>query len=353
VIPRARVAPAVALLAFVAVYVATYPVRMPSAQPADSQPTTSAENPRGVLGIDPKTGQRYIKLSGHGSPTIDVACDGKRWTLPPLSRSEERAVYEVTQNVAEEMLNAVECRLFLADQDVPVSRQQLWAAWAGGPRGAHAPQVLVGQVIDVLDANTILVNLGDRAEAVRYIGIVAKEATQPVRSVESKRSESVEANRQLVARQPIRLELDVQERDRDGRLLAYVYVADQMVNAELVRRGTAEVMTIPPNMRHRELFVTLEQEARDQKRGMWADPEEPTTPTSAGTGPRLSTKARPGVPPDGIWTCPATQPIKGNFTTTSGERCIYHVPDGEFYGATKPDRCYATADDAQQDGCRR
>ena len=31
---------------------------------------------------------------------------------------------------------------------------------------------------------------------------------------------------------------------------------------------------------------------------------------------------RAGVPPQDAWTCPATNPIKGNFTTYSGERCI-------------------------------
>jgi hypothetical protein len=61
---------------------------------------------------------------------------------------------------------------------------------------------------------------------------------------------------------------------------------------------------------------------------------------------------RPGVPPKDARTCPVTQPIKGNFTTYSGERCIYHPPTGEFYGKTKPERCYATGDDARQDGCR-
>jgi hypothetical protein len=61
---------------------------------------------------------------------------------------------------------------------------------------------------------------------------------------------------------------------------------------------------------------------------------------------------RPGVPPEDARTCPVTQPIKGTFTTYSGERCIYHPPAGEFYGKTKPERCYATGDDARQDGCR-
>jgi len=62
---------------------------------------------------------------------------------------------------------------------------------------------------------------------------------------------------------------------------------------------------------------------------------------------------RPGVPPQSAWTCPVAQPIKGNFTTYSGERCIYHMLGGQFYGKTKPERCYATEAEAIQDGCRR
>ncbi len=61
---------------------------------------------------------------------------------------------------------------------------------------------------------------------------------------------------------------------------------------------------------------------------------------------------RAGSPPQDTWTCPATHPIKGNFTTSSGERCIYHPPGGEFYGKTKPERCYASGEEARQDGCR-
>ena len=48
----------------------------------------------------------------------------------------------------------------------------------------------------------------------------------------------------------VRLELDVRERDRYQRLLAYVYVGDLMVNAELVRLGYAHAVTVPPNVAH-------------------------------------------------------------------------------------------------------
>jgi hypothetical protein len=42
-------------------------------------------------------------------------------------------------------------------------------------------------------------------------------------------------------------------------------------------------------------------------------------------------------------------PIKGNFTTHSGEPCIHHV----LYDKTKPERCEVSEADAAKDGCRR
>ena len=70
----------------------------------------------------------------------------------------------------------------------------------------------------------------------------------------------------------VRLELDVRERDRYRRLLAYVYVGDVMVNAELVRLGYAHAMTVPPNVAHASRFVSLERQAREAGRGLWAIP---------------------------------------------------------------------------------
>ena len=58
------------------------------------------------------------------------------------------------------------------------------------------------------------------------------------------------------------------------------------------------------------------------------------------------------LPPISIIDCPNTHPVKGASSTSRGERCIYRVPGSDFYHKTKPERCYATARDAQQDGCR-
>jgi hypothetical protein len=62
---------------------------------------------------------------------------------------------------------------------------------------------------------------------------------------------------------------------------------------------------------------------------------------------------RPGIKASESGICPPSHPIKGNFTTYSGERCIYHLPGQRFYPKTKAEQCYATEEDARQDGCRK
>jgi micrococcal nuclease len=133
------------------------------------------------------------------------------------------------------------------------------------PDGA---QTLFGAVVRVVDGDTIHVQLGDRVEKVRYIGMNTPETHHPSRGEEPGGREATEVNRQLVDGQRVRLELDAQV--PDGRVLAYVWVGNVMVNAELVRRGYAQVMTIPPNVKHAELFVRLQREAREAGRGLWA-----------------------------------------------------------------------------------
>jgi micrococcal nuclease len=134
---------------------------------------------------------------------------------------------------------------------------------------SSAPGGLPATVVRIVDGDTIQVRIGDRLEKVRYIGMNAPEVHHPSKGEEPGGREASEVNRQLVGGQQVRLELDVQERDRYGRLLAYVWVGDTMVNAELVRRGYAQVMTIPPNVRYQQMFLKLQREAREAGRGLW------------------------------------------------------------------------------------
>lgn len=142
------------------------------------------------------------------------------------------------------------------------------SAWAGGAWAA-AGNALDGIVVKVVDGDTIHVRVGERVEKVRYIGVNTPEVHHPTRGEEPGGREARDVNRQLVGGQRVRLEMDVGARDRYGRLLAYVWVGDVMVNAELVRRGYAQVMTVPPNVRYQRLFLDLQRGAREAGRGLW------------------------------------------------------------------------------------
>ncbi len=72
----------------------------------------------------------------------------------------------------------------------------------------------------------------------------------------------------------VKLEYDVDHTDQYGRTLAYVYLEDgTFVNADLVKNGYAMVMTVPPNVKFADEFVKLQQEARENNRGLWGETE--------------------------------------------------------------------------------
>ena len=129
---------------------------------------------------------------------------------------------------------------------------------------------LEGTVVRVVDGDTIHVRLPDRVEKVRYIGVNTPEVHHPKKGEEPGGRAALDVNRTLVNGRRVRLETDVQARDRYGRLLAYVWIGELMVNAELVRRGYARTLEIPPNTDFADRFERLERRAREEGRGLWA-----------------------------------------------------------------------------------
>lgn len=138
--------------------------------------------------------------------------------------------------------------------------------------GGGGAGVGVGRVVKVVDGDTIHVQLGDTREKVRYIGIDTPETKDPRKPVQCYGQRASDFNEQLVGGESVRLVLDVQARDRYGRLLAYVYRVrdDLFVNAELARLGYAQPLTIAPDVRYAERFAALAREAREQGRGLWS-----------------------------------------------------------------------------------
>jgi len=116
----------------------------------------------------------------------------------------------------------------------------------------------------VIDGDTITIEGGYR---VRYIGIDAPEIHP---DLEAFGIEAREANRKLIAGKEVRLERDISETDKYGRLLRYVWVDDVLVEAELVRQGLAQAKTYPPDTKYRDYLEQMQAEAIEAGRGMWA-----------------------------------------------------------------------------------
>ncbi len=142
----------------------------------------------------------------------------------------------------------------------------------GGGAADDAPSGAAGRVVEVVDGDTIHVQLAGTREKVRYIGVDTPETKHPTKGVECYGQKASDFNAALVAGEQVRLVRDVEERDRYGRLLAYVYrVRDGLfINAELARLGYAQPLSIPPDVRHADRFAELAGQAREQGRGLWS-----------------------------------------------------------------------------------
>ena len=131
--------------------------------------------------------------------------------------------------------------------------------------------MLSGRVVSVADGDTIRARLASgRVERVRYIGIDTPELAHGGAPAECFADRARAVNERLVRDREVGLVRDVDERDRYGRLLAFVYAGGTFVNAELVRRGYADVLTVPPNVRYAGRFARLARTARREHRGRWA-----------------------------------------------------------------------------------
>lgn len=127
-------------------------------------------------------------------------------------------------------------------------------------------------VTKVIDGDTFWVNNGSEKFKVRFIGIDAPETRNSRGKLKGPYAkEAREYVQQLTENKWVKLELDVQKKDRYKRLLAYIYLLDgTFLNADLVKGGFAVVDTYPPNVKHTALFVKLQHQARESKKGVWA-----------------------------------------------------------------------------------
>ena len=171
----------------------------------------------------------------------------------------------------------------------------------------------VYKVVKVVDGDTIVLEGGT---TLRYIGIDTPEVSQ---GKECFAEDATKKNQELVEGKNVRLEKDVSEADRYGRLLRYVWVdlpsqgapaQGIFVNESLVREGYATAATYPPDVKYQNQFNQAEREAKTNGRGLWSacsntsttnTPQAATTPQStngSNCDPSYPTVCIPPSPPD-------------------------------------------------------
>lgn len=300
-------------------------------------------------------------------------------TNQPAKQEQKQEQQQEQKQETKQVSQAVQPTSALAEQK---SSGQLTQQQAKPAESKPKPAVSTIPVVvkRVIDGDTFETTINGKTERVRLIGVDTPESTK---TVEPYGKEASAFTKKQLTGKTVYLEKDVQERDKYGRLLAYVWleppskiddatIRQKMFNARLLLDGYANTMTIAPNVKYADKFRVYEREAREANRGLWAIPttqqqtasnkaasststsnkttsSSSTSNKTASNQPASANKPR-SVKGTGGYDCPPGYPVKGNINS-KGEK-IYHVPGGQFYDRTKPEYCFCTPADAEAAGFR-
>lgn len=140
------------------------------------------------------------------------------------------------------------------------------------------PNISFAKVTVVIDGDTIEIEGGAR---VRLIGIDTPETVDPNRPIGCYGKEASSFTKSQLEGKQIKLEKDISETDKYGRLLRYAWLGDNLFNELLVKEGYSQISTYPPDVKYQEKFLTAQTEARNQNKGLWSNAcQTPFTPVS-------------------------------------------------------------------------
>lgn len=174
------------------------------------------------------------------------------------------------------------------------------------PRGTPA------EVLEVVDGDTVKVDLGGIKTSVRIIGIDTPETVHPSKPVQCFGPEASRRARELLDGQTVGVEYDgTQGRlDKYGRVLAFLWLPDgRLYTTVMLQEGLAKEYTYSSGYKHRSEHLAAEQDARANGRGLWAastcDGDTDQTDPSSAKAPSAPPAPKPAPAP------PAPAPSTG------------------------------------------
>ncbi|MBU1683424.1 lamin tail domain-containing protein [Patescibacteria group bacterium] len=185
--------------------------------------------------------------------------------LPP------RSTHQLSQDVFKFSLNNGEETLFLYD---PAGNLIDKISWKDAPSGQWMINLdslsdgMSASVIRVVDGDTFVMDFMGKQMKVRMIGVDTPETVHPFKPIEFYGRQASDYLKNLLTGKSISLKFDYQKMDKYGRLLAYIYLDDLFVNAEIVKQGYGYAYTRFP-FKYLDDFVGYEEEAKENKVGIW------------------------------------------------------------------------------------
>lgn len=206
--------------------------------------------------------------------------------------------------------------------------------------------LISAEVTRVVDGDTINVRINGKEETVRLLLIDTPETVHPSQPVQPFGPEASNYVKDLLNGKNVQLEMDIGKRDKYGRLLAYLYVDEQMVNKMLLEKGLARVAYVfEPNTKYVDDFYEIQKQAQQQEIGIWSienyatekEFEDDVAVVQENTNEE-SVKITKGCT------------IKGNINS-KGEK-IFHTKESPSYKVTKPEEIFCTEEEAIEAGYR-
>lgn len=147
--------------------------------------------------------------------------------------------------------------------------------YAYGQKASPSPEKIEAKVIRAIDGDTLSVQIGEKYEKVRMIGVNAPELKDKRPIVKCFAQAAQMFTDDHLTGVTVNLEADPTQADRDryGRLLRYVFLDKANYNLFIIKKGFAYEYTYDKPYKYRDEFKAAQKYAEESKWGLW-DPEE-------------------------------------------------------------------------------
>lgn len=178
-------------------------------------------------------------------------------------------------------------------------------------------------VTQVVDGDTIKININGKEETLRLIGLDTPETVDPRKEVQCFGKEASNKAKELLSNKKVRIETDASQgtTDKYGRMLAYVYREDGLFyNKHMIEQGYAHEYTYGTPYKYQSEFKTAQKNAQASQIGLWSPSTCNGDTTSAST--QTSTQTPTPTPP------PVKTQSSGNlYYTSSHYTAKYYYPE--------------------------